>query len=120
MKIAFSTSGNDLNAPLDNRFGRAPKFLIYDLDANTFTLIDNQEGLNAARGAGIQSAQTVAQAGVSCLVTGNCGPKAFQVLSAAGIKIYNTAMPTIAAALEKYRSGQLAQATGANVEGHWS
>jgi predicted Fe-Mo cluster-binding NifX family protein len=120
MKIAFSTSGNDLNAPLDSRFGRAPKFLIYDLDTNTFTMIDNQQGLNAARGAGIQAAQTVAQAGVNCLVTGNCGPKAFQVLSAAGIKIYNTDMPTVAAALEQYRSGKLTQAAGANVEGHWS
>ena len=120
MKIAFTTSGNDLNAPLDGRFGRAPKFLIYDLDANTFTMIDNQQGLNAARGAGIQAAQTVAQAGVNCLVTGHCGPKAFQVLSAAGIKIYNTDRPTIAAALEQYRSGQLAQAADANVEGHWS
>ena len=33
MKIAFSTSGNYLNAPLDTRFGRAAKFLIYDDEA---------------------------------------------------------------------------------------
>ena len=36
MKIAFSTSGSDLNAPLDSRFGRAPKFLVYDLDNAEF------------------------------------------------------------------------------------
>ncbi len=121
MKIAFTitTSGNDLNAPLDSRFGRAPKFLVYDMDTNTFDVIDNRQNLNAAQGAGIQSAETVARLGASCLVTGHCGPKAFRVLSAAGIKIFNTDAPTVAAALEQYRSGQLAEANSADVEGHW-
>ena len=59
MKIAFSTSGADLSAPLDTRFGRAPKFLVYDTDAATFALVDNAQNLNAAQGAGIQSAQRV-------------------------------------------------------------
>jgi len=97
VKIAFTitTSGNDLNAPLDSRFGRAPKFLVYDMDTNTFDVIDNRQNLNAAQGAGIQSAETVARLGASCLVTGHCGPKAFRVLSAAGIKIFNTDAPTV-------------------------
>ncbi|MDO9585927.1 MAG: NifB/NifX family molybdenum-iron cluster-binding protein [Syntrophales bacterium] len=119
MKIAFTTSGNDLNAPLDSSFGRAPKFLVYDVDTNTFEVIDNRQNLNAAQGAGIQSAETVARLGASCLVTGHCGPKAFRVLSAAGIKIFNTEAPTVAAALEQYRAGQLAEAGSADVEGHW-
>jgi len=117
VKIAFTTSGNDLNAPLDSRFGRAPKFLVYDLDTNTFEVIDNQ--LNAAQGAGIQAAEIVARSGAKSLVTGHCGPKAFRVLSAAGIKIFNTDAPTVAAALEQYRAGQLAEANSADVEGHW-
>ena len=121
MKIAFTitTSGNDLNAPLDSRFGRAPKFLVYDMDTNTFDVIDNRQNLNAAQGAGIQSAETVARLGASCLVTGHCGPKAFRVLSAAGIKIFNTDAPIVAAAFEQCRSGQLAEANSADVEGHW-
>jgi predicted Fe-Mo cluster-binding NifX family protein len=60
MKIAFSTSGSDLSAPLDSRFGRAPKFLVYDLESGNFEVIDNQQNLNATQGAGIQSAETVA------------------------------------------------------------
>ena len=80
MKIAITTSGNDLNAPLDSRFGRAPKFLIYDLEAKTFEIIDNEQNLNAAQGAGIQSAQNIARLGAKALVTGHCGPKAFRVL----------------------------------------
>ena len=86
MKIAFSTSGETLDSPLDARFGRAPKFLVYDLDSETFEVVDNRQNLNAAQGAGIQSAETVARLGVNILVTGHCGPKAFRVLRAAGIK----------------------------------
>jgi predicted Fe-Mo cluster-binding NifX family protein len=119
MKIAFTTSGETLNAPLDSRFGRAPKFLVYDLSKNTFEAIDNQQNLNAVQGAGIQAAETIARSGVDCLVTGHCGPKAFRVLSAARIKIYNTNAATVAEALEQFRSGQLTSARSADVEGHW-
>ena len=119
MKIAFTTSGDSLDSPLDSRFGRAPKFLIYDLEKASFEVVDNQQNLNAAQGAGIQSAANVAQAGAGALVTGHCGPKAFKVLASAGVKIYNTDAPTVAQALERYRSGQLQEADGADVEGHW-
>jgi len=119
MKIALTTSGSDLNAPLDSRFGRAPKFLIYDLDANTFEVVDNGQNLNAAQGAGIQSAQNIARLGVQALVTGHCGPKAFRTLQAAGIKIYNTPSVTLKEALEEYCGGRLQEATSEDVEGHW-
>jgi predicted Fe-Mo cluster-binding NifX family protein len=120
VKIAFSTSGDDLGAPLDARFGRAPKFLIYDLDTDTFTVIDNRKTMDSAQGAGIQSAQTVARSGAGAVVTGNCGPKAFRVLSAAGVRIYTAGASTIREALDLYRAGGLTEADAANVEGHWS
>ncbi len=119
MKIALTTSGNDLSAPLDSRFGRAPKFLIYDLEANTFEIVDNEQNLNAAQGAGIQSAQNIARLGAKAIVTGHCGPKAFKVLKAAGIIIYNTSASTITEALNLYREGKLSDASSADVDGHW-
>lgn len=119
MKIAFTTSGTDITAPLDSRFGRAARFLVYDLEAEMFEVVDNQQNLNAAQGAGIQSAEIIARMGVKALVTGHCGPKAFRVLRAAGIKIFNTDSGTIAEALESYRTGKLAEAESADVEGHW-
>ncbi|HOE32490.1 MAG TPA: NifB/NifX family molybdenum-iron cluster-binding protein [Smithella sp.] len=119
MKIALTTSGVDLNAPLDSRFGRAPKFLIYDQAANTFEIVDNEQNLNAAQGAGIQSAQNIARLGVKALITGHCGPKAFRTLQAAGIRIYNTSAATVSEALEQYREGTLTEAKSADVDGHW-
>jgi predicted Fe-Mo cluster-binding NifX family protein len=119
VKIVFTTSGNELNAPLDSRFGRAPMFLVYDLSSETFELIDNAKNVNTAQGAGIRSAETVVRAGAECVVTGHCGPKAFRVLCAAGIKVFNTDARTVAEALDRYRAGNLREADSANVEGHW-
>ncbi len=119
MKIAFTTSGKELSSPLDGRFGRAQRFLIYDTDSKEFDLIENQQNLEAAQGAGIQAAQNVARAGAEVVVTGHCGPKAFSVLKTAGIKVFNTDAPTVAEALQRFSSGNLKPAGSADVEGHW-
>ncbi len=120
MKLAFTTSGYDLTAELHARFGRAPKFLVYDLENKSFEVVDNQRNVNEAQGAGIQSAETVARLGAKGIVTGHCGPKAFRVLNSAGIKVYTTDAPTVSAALELYHSGKLTEAQSADVEGHWA
>jgi predicted Fe-Mo cluster-binding NifX family protein len=120
VKVAFTTAGSDLDAPVDSRFGRAPGFLIYDLESETFEAVDNRRNMDVAQGAGIQSAETLARLGVKSVVTGNCGPKAFRVLSAAGIRIFTTDAATVAEALERFRSGRLVEARSPNVEGHWA
>ncbi len=120
MKIAFTTSGTGLDAPMDARFGRAAKFLVYDTETATFQVIDNSQNLNAAQGAGIQAAQTVASGGAQAVVTGHCGPKAFQVLNTAGIKVYTSDAETVAEALKLYQEGSLAELKSADVGGHWA
>lgn len=119
MKLVFTTAGGDLGAALDPSFGRAAKFMVLDLDSQCFDLIDNQQNIEAAQGAGIQAAQTIIKAGAQALITGHCGPKAFRVLEAAGVKVFNTDAPTAAEALARYRAGELVEAQSANVEGHW-
>ncbi|NMC61655.1 MAG: dinitrogenase iron-molybdenum cofactor biosynthesis protein [SAR324 cluster bacterium] len=118
MKIAFTSSGDNLRAPLNPHFGRAPKFLIYDLENGDFEIIDNRQNLNAVQGAGIQSAETVSASKVGAVVTGHCGPKAFQALNLAGIKVFHTDSETIAEAIEKYKSGALVEATIEDSERH--
>ncbi len=120
MKVAFTTSGETLDAPLDSRFGRAPKFLVYDLETDAFSLIDNRQTMNAAQGAGIQSAQTIARSGAACLVTGHCGPKAYRVLSAAKIRIFTSSAATVREALGQFRAEKLVESLSADVEGHWA
>lgn len=117
--IAFTTSGQDLAAALDPRFGRAANFLIYDTDQKIPRIIENQQGRSAAQGAGIQAAETIVRAGVDTLVTGHCGPKAFKVLDAAGVKVFNCNAATVAEALQELLAGRLTAAENSDVEGHW-
>ncbi len=119
MKIVITTTGQTLDAPLDRRFGRAAGFFVYDLETEAYSVIDNDQNLQAAQGAGIQAAQTVVNSGAQGLITGHCGPKAFRVLTAANVAVYNCEAATVTEAIELYRSGQLQPAQSADVEGHW-
>lgn len=119
MKIAISSRETTLVGSLDERFGRAPHFIIYDLEKDSYHCIDNTQNLNSAQGAGIQSAQTIANTGVDALITGNVGPKAFQVLERAAVDIYLTKATTIKEALQNFKAGKLTKTTTNNVDGHW-
>ncbi|MDQ7033186.1 MAG: NifB/NifX family molybdenum-iron cluster-binding protein [Desulfonauticus sp.] len=119
MKIAIPTSGKDLSAPFEQRFGRAPQFIIYDTDTKEFKVINNEQNLTAMQGAGVQTAQNIAKEGVEAVLTANCGPKAFQVLSKTGIKVYTVNVNTVQEAIDKFLQNQVSLLDNANVEGHW-
>lgn len=119
MKLAFTTEGKDPGARLDPSFGRAPAFLLYDEETDAFELVSNVQNLNAAQGAGIQAAQTLVKVGAGALITGHCGPKAFRVLAAADVQVFNTDAPTVQEALRRFRAGTLVAAAEANIESHW-
>jgi predicted Fe-Mo cluster-binding NifX family protein len=119
MKIAITSSGKDLDNEIDLRFGRAKGFVIYDLENGSYEFIDNVQNLEAAQGAGIQAAQNVVNKDVEAVITGHCGPKAFKVLSAADVKIYTMETGKIKEVIEKFKNGELLEASSADVEGHW-
>lgn len=119
MKIAVTSSGMKLEDEVDLRFGRACGFIIYDSDNADFSYVDNTQNLNAMQGAGIQAAQNVVNQNVDAVITGNCGPKAFSVLTQAKVKIYIGAEGTVKESLEKFKNNELQEAASANVEGHW-
>lgn len=119
MKIAITTGGQDLAAPVDTRFGRVPQFLIYHSETGVYTIKENTQNLNAAQGAGIQSAMHLCNEGVDCVITGNCGPKAFATIDAAGVEVYLCNSTSVGSAIEQLKEGKLKKADGANVEGHW-
>lgn len=118
MKICISASSASLDANVDSRFGRCPYFVIVDSETMEFNSISN-DSINAAHGAGIQAAQTVANIGVNVVITGNVGPNAFNVLSASGIKIVTGASGNIREAVEKYKKGQLKEVGNPTVGGHF-
>lgn len=119
MKIAITSTGKDVQSPIDERFGRAKGFIVYDSVSGAAEYIDNAQSLDAPQGAGIQAAKAVINAGASALITGNVGPKAYAALSAAHVDMYTGASDTVAQAIQDFQSGKLTRASQANVEGHW-
>ena len=119
MKVVLTSSGESLDSPLDPRFGRAQKFILFDTDTNEHQVVDNSQNLNAAQGAGIQAAQNVSRLNAEYVITGHCGPKAFRTLQAAGIKVIVGVEGTIAEVMEKFKAGKLTPTETSDVEGHW-
>jgi predicted Fe-Mo cluster-binding NifX family protein len=120
MKIAVTATGQEMSSNMDPRFGRAKFFVVVDTDTNKSEAHDNAQNLNAAQGAGIQSAETVVRLGAETVITGNVGPKAFRALNAAEIKIYLAGEGSVADVVQRFKAGELKEVSSANVEGHWA
>jgi predicted Fe-Mo cluster-binding NifX family protein len=117
MRIAISSSGPDLDAEVDPRFGRCQYFIFVDPETLEFEAIANSN-IGASGGAGISSAQMVASKEVEAVLTGNCGPNAYQTLSAAGIHIITGVTGTVRGAVDLYRNDQWQAATEPSVSAH--
>lgn len=120
MKIAIPTSSNDIHESLDPRFGRAKYFALYDDVLQQWSFIPNEQNLSLPQGAGIQSAKHIIDSGANILLTRNIGPKAFDLLVRADIKIYacNDDLP-LAEAVRQFQSGSLKEIQDPTQEGHW-
>jgi len=119
LKVAISAQGQNLESMVDLRFGRCTWFIVVNTDTGDYQAVSNNQNLNAAQGAGIQSAEKVSRYGVEAVITGHCGPKAFRTLNVAGVKIFTGAGGTVADTLENFKKGLLEEAKEADVEGHW-
>jgi predicted Fe-Mo cluster-binding NifX family protein len=118
MKIAVSATGPSMDAEIDPRFGRCQYFIIVDPSSMAFEALENSSAMEAG-GAGIAAAQNIAGRGVEAVLTGNCGPNAYQVLSTAGIKVITGLSGKIKDAVEDYRSGKLKASSQPNVATHF-
>jgi len=119
MKIAITSKGNDIDASVDPRFGRAAYILIVDPDTLEFEALDNSTNVNAFKGAGIQAAAMIADRGAEVLLTGFCGPNAFKTLRAARVKVANDVNGTVREAAAAFKEGKYNYSEAANVDGHW-
>jgi predicted Fe-Mo cluster-binding NifX family protein len=118
MKIAITATAASLDADIDPRFGRCQYFIIADPDTMKFESLENS-GAMAGGGAGISTAQTIAGRGVEAVLTGNCGPNAYEVLAAAGIKVVTGVSGKVRDAIQNYKLGKLKASSQPNVPGHF-
>ncbi|MCK4714466.1 MAG: NifB/NifX family molybdenum-iron cluster-binding protein [Candidatus Aenigmarchaeota archaeon] len=115
MKIFVSAYKNDMESEVCPTFGRAPLFLVVELEdgnVNKVTEVKNTN-TNVARGAGISTAQLVVNGGCKVLITGNVGPNAFSMLDESGVKIFRAFGMKIKDAIKSHMENGLDEITSA-------
>jgi len=119
MRVAVTAREASVDSPVDQRFGRARYLIVVDTETGDAEVYDNEVNLNAAQGAGIQTAQNAARLNVEAVLTGHLGPNAFRTLSAAAITAYTGLGGTVAQAVEEFKAGMLNPVDSADVDGYW-
>jgi predicted Fe-Mo cluster-binding NifX family protein len=117
MKIAITSMGAKLEDKVDPRFGRCHYFILFDTETNKFEAVENT-GAQGRGGVGILSGQLMADKEVEVVLTGSCGPNAFQTLQTAGIKVITGATGTVQDTIDKFKSGELKAISQANASAH--
>jgi predicted Fe-Mo cluster-binding NifX family protein len=86
MKIAITSTGNNLESNLDQRFGRCSYFTIYDNETKGMEFIPNPNK-DAQEGAGPASVQLVASRNVQKIISGEFGIKIKSLLDSLKIQM---------------------------------
>lgn len=106
MKVVISSKGPKMADMVDPRFGRCSMFLLTDTETEETRAVTN-EAATRGTGAGVEAAETVVDLGAEAVITGQLGPKAAQVLEAAGIPVYTGVSGTAREALEAFKNSRL-------------
>ena len=117
MRIAICSNNQDLNSPVDDRFGRCAYFVLVDKTGNLVKAVSNSS-LNSPQGAGIAAAQLMINNQVDTVLTGRIGPKAMKPLQTAGINIYTGISGTVKQTFDLFSKGSLTQLNAANSPRH--
>jgi len=87
MKVCFTAQGATLESPAEDRFGRAPYFIVVESENGSFEAIKNPYA-DGGGGVGPKAAQILIAQNVKAMVSGQVGGNAKEVLVAAGIAMY--------------------------------
>lgn len=120
MIIAVSVNGTNADSPLEPRFGRAAGFMLYDDVTGEFSFLANGENSQLSQGAGIQSAQMLADHDVKVVVSGRFGPKATDALQRGGIRMVEVSGGTVREAVEIIAKGNTSDVKNLNADSNAS
>ncbi len=87
MKVCITSKGATLDSPTEERFGRAPYFIIVESEGGSFEALKNPYA-DGGGGVGPKAAQVLIAHEVKALISGQVGGNAREVLAAAGIAMY--------------------------------
>lgn len=115
MKILITSKGMTKESMVDNRFGRAEYFVIFNDETNEYDGIENSAKIENS-GAGVKASQLTIEMKIDCVITGSLGPKAYSIISETGIKAYKNIEGTLEENIEAYKNGELSSLTEAGKE----
>ncbi|MCP4606316.1 MAG: dinitrogenase iron-molybdenum cofactor [Proteobacteria bacterium] len=99
-----------VDLPIDSKFGRAPAFVVFDLESREVISEFENEFVNDAQGAGIGAAARMFKEGVDAVISGRFGPKAYEALAELGIEMWFAPdWITAGEAIARLKSGELEQ-----------
>jgi len=99
--VAVPVTAPDLDAEVGSRFGRTQHFLLVDPATMAWRAVANP-GSRAGGGAGVQTAQFLAEEGVDAVIGVDFGPNAQEALRMAGIAMYHCSSgATVRGAVER-------------------
>lgn len=110
MKIAVTSNGETPDSSVDPRFGRADKFIIYDTDTEELSAVSSSADRDPNERSGVLAADMVCRVGADLVITGRCGPEAYEQLHAAGIRVIVGAQGSVADVLAGFSADDFCNA----------
>lgn len=118
MKIGICSKENDLKSLVDDRFGRAEKFIVYDTETSDFFAVENTAKTEAS-GAGGSAVKILSKNNVEVILAPEIGPKAMDAINGFEMDAYNFGdSKTVEEAIEKYKNGNLKKFITSSTESH--
>ena len=109
MKVVISATGDNFSAQVDRRFGRCPWFLFVDTESLKYEAVVNGSA-DATSGAGTACAQLALEKEVDAVISGQVGPKAYEVLKQGEVKVFTAPQEiSVREAIHKLKSDELRQ-----------
>jgi len=108
MKIAISSTDKNIESDVSDIFGRCPYFIIAEIKDGKIEKTESikNESVDQTGGAGISTAQLMAEKDVNVVITRNVGPRALDVLNQFNIETYS-GEGVVKNALQEFIDGKL-------------
>ena len=118
MIIGICAKGKELKSSLDDRFGRAENFIVYNTETSEFSSVENT-ARDEASGAGGIAVKILSKYNVEVILAPEIGPKAMTAINAFEMDAYNFGnCENVQDAIESYRNGNLKKFITSSTESH--
>jgi predicted Fe-Mo cluster-binding NifX family protein len=103
--------GNGLNARLSEHFGRAPYFIIVELEDGSVTSVQVVPNESEHFGGFGLPSDRILQVRPNAIITYGIGPRALSIFQRAGVAVLRANADTVKDVIEAYRQGKLEELT---------